>query len=395
MNDGPWSAPDRAQGGLALVLRPKRAMVRAMAKGGLAMRSPYAVGLILALLLSGGRAAADPDTDRPLRLSGAAPDAQDPMPKTFVIDARIKPGDGDYQNVIEGWFAGVAAPALYGQASGTCVETHCALTVSVVNGKLAIVGDFAGAAASGPARFVLKDDEGKVVGSGTATLGPMSAPAPVLGALAAPDAIDEADLDDLLMWSQQAVSSGSPPTDPYPSEHQHEAVADWQQTQGRLATGLIFAGDLAQLRADRAAAEKKAGWTTFGDAAHGWSGGYPAALLPSASQAGAERRYASADGKAALVTAIDPPMSSEAFDAFVEKFTNDQPGRKDVNTTRVNGDLEARFEEHGVVTVAAYHNREGGLARLVLTYPANRDDAFKPFEAIVQRQFKVGDDLKP
>ena len=125
-----------------------------------------------------------------------------------------------------------------------------------------------------------------------------------------------------------------------------------------------------------------------------WSGGYPSALLPKADPAGTEQRWASADGKARLVIAIDPPMSSDAFDAFVDTATADRTGRNHVNTTRVNGDLAYRFEEDGVVTVGAYHNREGGLARLVLTYPADRREAFAPFEVILQRQFKAGDDLK-
>ena len=94
------------------------------------------------------------------------------------------------------------------------------------------------------------------------------------------------------------------------------------------------------------------------------------------------------------MVAIDPPMSSDAFDAFVENATADRAGRDHVNSTRVNGDLEASFQEGGVATVMAYHNREGGLARLVLTYPADKSDAFEPFGVILQRQFKATDDLK-
>jgi hypothetical protein len=361
------------------------------------MRSVLATGLVLVLAVCCRTAvAAEDSADRPLRLAARIPGAQDPLPKLFVIDARIKPGDGEFQSTIEGWFAAVVEPAASGEVSGTCVEKHCALTVTLDNAKLAITGDFAAPVGPGPIHFILKDEDGKAVQSGDGMLAPLPAdPVPGLGAMAAPDAIDEADLDDLLMWSHQTVSSGSAPIDPFPSSYQHEAVASWQREKGRLATGLIFAGDLAQLRADRSAAEHAARWTSLGDAARGWTGGYPAALLPMASQTGAERRFASADGKAVLTVAIDPPMGSEAFDAFVEKVSADRDGRNHVNTTRVNGDLEMRFDEGGVVTVAAYHNREGGLARLVLTYPTSRDAAFSPFEVILQRQFKVGDDLKP
>ena len=315
------------------------------------------------------------------------------MATAFVLDLQVTPGD-DAQSDIEGWFAATLAPAASSEVSGHCVELHCALTGALANAKLTLTGAL-GDPAGGAGRFVIKDDDGKTIQSGAVTLSPLTGPVPGLGALAAPDAINEADLDDLLMWGQQTVSSGSPPTDPLPSHTQHEALASWQEAKERLATGLIFAADLNQLRQERAAAEKAAGWTPLGDPAHGWSAGYPAALLPVAGPAGPERRFSSADGKARLVVAIDPPMSSDDFDVLAHKLIGDQPGRENLNSIRVNGDLEARFEEAGVVTVLAYHNREGGLGRLVLTYPAKRSDAFSPFEVIVQRQFKVADDLKP
>jgi len=359
------------------------------------MKGIYVAAAFLAGAVLGGLDAfADPPPVRILRLVGSAPDAHDPAPTVFVIDARLKPGEGAFQSTLEGWFAAIAAPAASGEVSGSCVEKHCALTADLDGAKLALTGDFGDAAGIVPARFVVTDDQDKPVQSGAATLNPLPGVVPGLGALAAPDAIDEADFADLLMWAHETVSAGSAPSDPVPSSFQHESLATWQQEKGRLATGLIFAADLDQLRAERAAAMKSAGWTPLGDAAHGWSGGYPAAVLPKADPPGAEQRYASADGKARLVVAIDPPMTSDAFDAFVETATADRPGRDHVNTTRVNSDMEFRFEEGGVVTVAAYHNREGGLARLVLTYPAGRSDTFEPFEVILQRQFKVGDDLK-
>jgi hypothetical protein len=219
-------------------------------------------------------------------------------------------------------------------------------------------------------------------------------PVPGLGALAAPDAIDGPGFEDLMMWAHESVSSGSANSDPVPDGFARDSLASWQGEKGRLATGLIFAADLDQLRAERAAATKSAGWTPLGDSAHGWSGGYPGALLPTAAPAGAEQRFTSADGKARLVVAIDPPMASDAFDAFVETTTADSPSRSHNNYTRVNDDMELRFEEGGVVTVAAYHRRESGVARLVLTYPAKQGDTFEPYEKILQRQFKVGDDLK-
>jgi len=357
-------------------------------------RTYLAAALVTGVVLYGVDALADPPPDRSLRLIGAAPDAHDPVPTAFVIDARLKPGDGEFQSTLEGWFAGIAAPTASGEVTGSCVEKHCALTVDLDGAKLSLTGDFGDAAGPVPARFVLKDDQDKPVQNGGATLSALGGAVPGLGVLAASDAIDEAGFVDLLMWAHETVGGGSAPSDPVPDSFERGSLATWQQEKGRLATGLIFAADLDQLRAERAAAVKSAGWTPLGDAAHGWSGGYPATLLPKADPAGSEQRWSSADGKARLVVAIDPPMGSDAFDAFVESSTADRAGRDHVNTTRVNGDLEYRFEEGGVVTVAAYHNREGGLARLILTYPAARSDAFEPFEVILQRQFKVGDDLK-
>lgn len=357
---------------------------------GTCLAAAFATGAVLC----GFDAFADPPPVRSLRLIGAAPGAHDPAPTAFVIDARLKPGEGEFQSTLEGWFAAIAAPAASGEVSGSCVEKHCALTVDLDGSKLSLIGDFGDAAGPVPARFALKDDQEKPLQSGAATLKPLAGDVPGLGALAAPDAIDEAGFVDLLMWAHETVGSGSAASDPVPDSFERGSLATWQGEKGRLATGLIFAADLDQLRAERAAATRSAGWTVLGDAAHGWSGGYPAALFPKADPAAAEQRWASADGKARLVVAIDPPMSSDAFDAFVESATADRTGRDHVNTTRVNGDLEFRFEEGGVVTVAAYHNREGGLARLVLTYPAARSDTFAPFEVILQRQFKAGDDLK-
>jgi hypothetical protein len=356
-------------------------------------RTYLAAAFLAGAVLAGSGALADPPPIRSLRLIGAAPNAHDPAPTAFVIDARLKPGDGEFQSTIEGWYAAIVEPAGSGEVSGSCVEKHCALTVDLDGSKLAITGDF-GDGGPAPARFVLKDNQDKPVDTGAATLSPLAGAVPGLGALAASDAVDEAGFDDLLVWAQQSVSSGSPPSDPLPSSSQRESLAVWQGQKGRLATGLVFAADLDQLHAERAAAVRRAGWTVLGDAAHGWSGGYPAVLLPKAAAAGPEQRFESADGKARLVVAIDPPMSSDAFDAFVATATADSDTRSHNNYTRVNDDMDIRFEEGGVVTVAAYHRREGGFARLVLTYPAKQSETYAPYEDILQHQFKAGDDLK-
>ncbi|HWA62744.1 MAG TPA: hypothetical protein VG939_15290 [Caulobacteraceae bacterium] len=348
------------------------------------------IGCALALLA--GLALAD-EAPKPLRLIGEAASAKDPAPHRFVIDARLKPGDGEFQSTIEGWFAGLDAPAS-GSIEGSCVEKRCALSVSLDSGKYALTGDLAGAAGPVAARFSLKDDDDKVLSQGPATLRPLAGPVAGLGALAEPDAIDAAEMDDLLLWAHQTVGfGGGTPGDPV-GDFQRQALAEWQGSKGRPATGLIFASDLAELRAEAAQARKAAGWTAIGEPGHGWSAAYPAALLPKTTRSGAERRFASPDGKAALVMAIDAPMTDEAFDDFVHRTTEDKDGRNGVNYTRVNSDLEMRYAEGGVVTVAAYHNRPGGLARLMFTYPEAAGDTWSPWEPILQRALVVTDDLK-
>jgi hypothetical protein len=330
-----------------------------------------------------------------LRLSGAAPTASGPAPQTFVIDAEVKPGDGDFQTSIDGWMASIAEPASSGEVDGSCVEHRCGLTADLPNAKFILTGDFGDATGPVAVHFTVKDGDDKTVQEGAAIVQRLTGPVAGLGELAAPNALTEAQMDDLLMWNQQTVTSGSPPGDDPPSGSQRDTLAEWQNGKGRLATGLIFTADLAELRAGAEAARKAAGWTPLCDAAHGWSAGYPAAVLPKSSRVGPERRYASANGEAVLVIAIDAPMSSDDFDAFVEKVTADRAGRTEVNTIRINGDLQMSFQQAGMVTVAAYHNRDNGLARVVFTYPAKAKDAYEPIETIVQHSLVATDDLKP
>ena len=349
----------------------------------------------LALSLCAACALAQTPAAKTLRLQGEAPSAADPAPKAFIIDVQVKPGDSDFQTALDGWLAASAAPAASGEASGTCVEHRCVLTADLEDGKFVLTGDFGDTTRPVAVRFVVKDNDDKTVQEGAASLRPLAGPIAGQGALAAPDAINEIQLDDLLLWNDQTVSSGSPPSDEPPSSSQRESLATWQAQKGRLGTGLIFAADLTELRADAEAARRKAGWTPLGDAAHGWSAGYPATVLPKASHAGPEQRFSSADDKALLVVAVDPPMSSEAFDGFVDKVSADREGRSQADTTRVNGDLEMSYQEDGVVTAAVYHNRDDGLARMVFTYPAKASDTYAPLATILQHSLTVTDDLKP
>jgi hypothetical protein len=362
------------------------------------MRFLIALSLAIALASLAGAPLADPPA-KTLRLIGEAPSAADPAPKSFVIDLTVSPGDSDAQTSLEGWLASTAAPAISGEVSGACVETHCTLTADLDGPKLTLTGDFGAATGPTEARFTLRDADGKLVGQGEATLKLLGGEVAGLGTLADPGAVSAGELDELLTWVHEASISGTAPGDEPPDSFQRETLASWQGEQGRLATGLIFTADLVQLQASEAASKKAAGWTALGDAAHGWSAGYPAALLPKAShtigQTGPEQRFASADGKAALVVVVGPPMSGKDFDAFVEKITADRDTRSGVNMTRANGDLQLRYVEGGVVNVDAYHNRDGGLARIEFTYPDSGGDVYAPYETIVQHSLAVTDDLKP
>src|ERR1044072_4578250 len=102
------------------------------------------------------------------------------------------------------------------------------------------------------------------------------------------------------------------------------ALADWQPAVGRPGSGLVLVEDLALLRARSDAAKAAMGWTSI--RGPGWRGGYPAALTPKAGQPPRGRKYSSADGALALVVEVDPPMSDEAWDAFVDQLTEDRPG---------------------------------------------------------------------
>ncbi|HEX4197814.1 MAG TPA: hypothetical protein VHZ26_10260 [Caulobacteraceae bacterium] len=359
------------------------------------MKAGLAAVFGLALSLGAAGALAQTQGPRTLRLSGEAPAAKDPAPRAFVIDADVKPGDSDFQTSIDGWLASTAAPASSGEVEGTCVEHRCVLTADLDDAKFILTGDFGDAAGPVGAHFTVKDPDDKTLQEGAASVRPFNGQVAGLGELAAPDALTEARMDDLLLWNHQSVSSGSPPGDDPPSSSQREALASWQQDRGRLATGLIFTADIAELHADAEAARKAAGWTPLGDAAHGWRAGYPAAILTKSSRVGPEQRFTSADGKAVLVIAVDAPMSSDDFDAFVEKVSADREGRTEVDTIRANGDLQMSFEEAGMVTVAAYHDRDNGLARVIFTYPVKAKAAYEPVETIVQHSLVVTDDLKP
>lgn len=356
------------------------------------MKTRAASALILALALAGA-ARADEPAARPLRLIGSL-QTQGSLVRQFVIDGWVKPGDGDNQTTIEGWFSGLEEDPPHGSVQGSCVERHCALSAATSSGKLNLTGEMLDAKGPVTIRFVAKDDDDKVMAEGGATVGPLTGPVPNLGALVAPNGVRAPEFDDLLVWNHLNAPSGEIQDEPI-GDMERDTLADWQKDQNRPGTGLLFVADLEALRAGAAATRKAAGWTELGDAAHGWSAGYPAALLPRAEHAGTSRRFLSADGKASLTFAIEAPMTEEAFDALVEHQTGDHPERTDVGYNRVNSDMDVHYQEAGVVHVLAWHNRPGGLARAEFAYPASAGQTYDDIGGIIASTFHVSDDVKP
>jgi len=352
------------------------------------------LGVVVAVIamLGGCGVASAEEAPRMLRVLGEATSPPpEGMPARFVIDAVIKTDDDPFKADIEGWMAGLGPGAQGDDIEGTCVEARCAISVSFGYDKLALSADLAGPA-PGTGRLIMTDSDDKKVGEVAVRFTPVAGPVEGLGELAAPDAIRSVELADLLMWNGASTGFSNVRDEPI-DWIERGGVADWQQANERPGAGLILAEDLALLRKTAAAAKSAAGWTPVGG--KGWSAGYPAAVLPIVETVGSERRFSSADGKLRLVIAIDPPMSEEAFDAFVEKITEDQPGIERRGYTRVNSDMEITWIEKGRLTSAAYHNRENGFVRLEYSVPEKDEAGDTDWGTILPRALRADDDLAP
>lgn len=347
----------------------------------------------IAILAAGALAlparAAFAEEARSLRLTGEAPALADPAPKRFILDLMVTPGDAPFKSEVSGWLAALPPDTGSGEVTGSCVEDACAVSADLDEGKLALTGPLM--ARTGPIAGKATFGDGGPTGEARFTV--VTGATTELGDLAAPGALSAGELRELLLWNGAPAGFSNIEGDGPPSDSERGALAVWQGSTGRPATGLIFAQDLQALRQGAEAEKAKGGWTPIGDPARGWSAGYPAALLPQASGSGQERRFQSADGKAQLVMAIEPARSDEAFDALVEEETADHPGREDVGYTRVNGDMEVSYTEKGVRMAKAFHARPGGLARLIYSYPAG-DEAYAKYETILVRSLKVTDAFK-
>jgi hypothetical protein len=351
-------------------------------------RLPVIACCLLGGLFAAMSARAD-DEGRPLRLIGEAVGVKEPGPARFFIQAVVTKDDEPFKSRVEGWLAVLPPGEGSAEITGTCVENACALSASLDDGALALSGDLI-AATPGPGKFQYDSDDQKGVARFTPFTG---AAIPGVGELAPDNAVDAAELTDILSWNGAAGGFDYTDKEGPPTDTEREALARWQGANERAPTGLILAADLTALRNGAREAKAKAGWTAIGDKTAGWSSGYPAALLPVATRSGAEQRFASADGKALLVIAIEPPRSDEDFDAFVDAETGDHKDRQDVGYTRVNSDMEVSYTTAGVRHVTAYHTRKDGFARLAFTYPAE-SETYQPLDTLVARSLRVTRELK-
>lgn len=349
--------------------------------------------IFLAALLCAGTARAEIELEpgKPLRLIGEAAGTPEGAPKRFVIDARLSEGDEPFQSRIEGWFASLEPiEAGSGEISGNCVQERCALSVSLQAGDFGLTGDLAGPGGATQGQAVLKPhwSDQAAPAATPASFTAFGEEAPGLGRLAARDAIGAHELSDLLAWVGQDLGFSNL-DDEEPDDRERAGLGAWQAQTGRPPSGLLLVADLAALRADVEAARRAAGWTPL--SGPGWSAGYPAAVLKPAG--GADRRFLSADGRAELVLELEPALSEEAWDALVERETEDRPDDDNRSYTRVNDDFEFSVTRGGARHVHVWHNREGGLARMAYRYPAD-DETLSRLEPILVRSFRVGEDLR-
>ncbi len=341
-----------------------------------------------------------------LHLIGDAPAAGETGPLHFVLNATVTHDDGSGGDELSGWLvllppSGDSSGS--SSAKGDCVKKHCEFSVELDMNTIKFSGDLDGRGGLTGGKF---DSEGfggdRKAASGPVAFTRFTDAVPGLGELVKPGALDSRTLDDLLMWAGIGHGfQGIDETHPIDDDEQ-EDLSTWQLQNQRAQTGLLFVSDLALLTSQRVDAQKAAGWTTLGGQGLGWSAGYPAKLLPAVSRNGAEQRFASADGKASLVIAIDPPMDNEAFNTAMQKLIDEEvPGQTDRNYALAGDNMWISYAAGGDRVAAYYYRRDGGVARLVLRYPAPAENAQpgqNPIDDIasaIAGSFRVGDAVKP
>jgi len=312
----------------------------------------------------------------------------------FVIEAEVDSDDNGAHSDVKGWFSALPPKAGSGALDGHCLGQRCELSVDLDPVKVKLSGDMV--TQSGSGKGVLEATNDQAPGSpikGDATFAPVPDSIPGLGGRVKPEALDSLAFADLLLWAAGATDVGDDDSHPI-SDSQLESLGSWQRENHRPVIGVLFTGDLDLLTRQRADAQKAVGWVPLGGPAQGWSAGYPSKLLSPAGRVGAEQRFASADGKAVLVIAIDPPLSDEDFTAFVDKQTQDRPERSEVNYGRSGDDLNMSYVEKDQSVTAVYFNRKGALVRLTYTCPKG-DNPYAAVESQVTLSLRASDDAKP
>lgn len=361
------------------------------------MRAKWSVAAALgvALTLAPALQAGAEPAGRTIRLVAESVSLIGGLQPRFVIDAKITPGDSAFNSEVLGWLAALPPGSGSDTLEGSCVEAQCAVTAALSSGKMALSADFAGSGPPSAGRLILSDDDGRKIGESAMKFTPITGPVPGLGELAPIGAVGALELSDILMWSGSPTDFSHVEEGPV-SWLQRQALAEWQGQQKRHANGLILKDELALLRQRADKARAAAGWAAMGDPPHGWTAGYPAALLPRAQVVNRrEKRFSSVDGRAMLMMSVGPPMAPKAFDAFVLQQTADRPGVTNRSYTRVNDDMEITYQEGGKVVSAAFHNRAGGFARLEFSRPVDNGQIYAPFDKILPRSLRVTDALAP
>jgi hypothetical protein len=341
-----------------------------------------------------------------LHLIGDTPAVGEDGPRHFVLNATVNHDDGGGDDVLSGWLA-LLSPSGDSSASssvkGDCVRGHCEFSVGLESDTIKFSGDLDGHGGLTGGKFENPGIEGyRKAASGPVTFARFTDSVPGLGELVKPDAFDSRTLDDLLMWTGighgfQGIDEAHPIDD-----DEQEDLSTWQLQNQRAPTGLLFVSDLALMTSLRADAQKAVGWTTIGGSVPGWSAGYPAKLLPVASRNGAAQTFASTDGKASLIIAIDPPLDNETFNTRMQKLIDeDVAGRTDKNYGLAGDNMQISYVEGGRRISAYYYRREGGVARLTLAYPAPAESSapgqnpLDDIASIIEGSFRVSDTVKP
>jgi hypothetical protein len=354
--------------------------------------------LALGILVLAEPAAAAPGDASSVALLGEAPSLAPSGPQRFVLYLEIVEGEKGEKSQASGSFSGLPPSTDSGLiTTGACAGKHCDLSVQLDSVQFDLHGDLAGLAGSTEGAFEITDHGAEgAAAKGAVTFKSLPDAVPELGERVKAEALTGPKLRELMIWNGMSVAFNGDGAESF-DDLQGDDIATWQDQNHRPKTGVLFTSDLAAMTDQRDKAQKAAGWTPLGEAAGGWTAGYPAVLLPQVSRAGAERRFSSADGKALLVIAVDPPLSQADFEALEASLHSDgdpATGESHHNLIGTGNDVRIDYTVNGKAVTKIYRNREGGVARLVYTCP-DGDNPFADIAPQVTNSLTISDALKP